>query len=433
MICASCKTHNPVGSKFCRECGTKLAAAANDTLQAEETARVEAERAREKAALLTADALMLAEKNEPDKAIPLAQEAAELAPDSTAPHALLATLYERTEQQQQAIEAQEQVVALNPDSAADKEKLDQLRRGVHVLPRTVGAAAPTLKRVAAWIPLAAAFGVATLVLAAGLSLVRRVDVAARPAPASSSAASPAAPFVPAAPAPATPSASRKDPFAPLDNGVPAAPVTTPTAAAPTAATRPAAATLPPLLGGDRAARTATVAPPRRFTPPAPARPASATNRNNKGASQRIAVQPPPARGGNSETPAGGSYIRISVSPPPPPASLAGAATAAAPASAPSPPDTDPLTRAQSLQAAGRYREAIAAYRQALGTIGGLAAGDAQQGVALCYQRAGDEAAAREAYREAITTYEAQIAGGRDIGAAQRGLASCRAALETLGG
>jgi tetratricopeptide (TPR) repeat protein len=91
-----------------------------------------------------------------------------------------------------------------------------------------------------------------------------------------------------------------------------------------------------------------------------------------------------------------------------------------------------MLRAQSLQAAGRYREAIGAYQQALPASSGVSAGDAYQGIALSQQRLGNDGAARGAYRQAIAAYEAQVAAGRDAGAAQRGIASCRAALEVLG-
>jgi Flp pilus assembly protein TadD len=61
------------------------------------------------------------------------------------------------------------------------------------------------------------------------------------------------------------------------------------------------------------------------------------------------------------------------------------------------------------------------------------AGEAYQGIALCYQRLGDSGSARAAYRNAIAGYESQIASGRGGSAAQRGIASCNAALEVLGG
>jgi tetratricopeptide (TPR) repeat protein len=123
----------------------------------------------------------------------------------------------------------------------------------------------------------------------------------------------------------------------------------------------------------------------------------------------------------------GSYIRINVGPP-----SAAAATSPGVAAADPPAATDPLQRAQALQAQGRYREAIAAYQAALGQAA-ASAGDIHQGIALAYQRLGEDGAARDAYRQAIGAYQAQVASGRNTGAAQRGLASCMAALEVLGG
>ncbi|MES2463957.1 MAG: hypothetical protein V4671_25585 [Armatimonadota bacterium] len=131
----------------------------------------------------------------------------------------------------------------------------------------------------------------------------------------------------------------------------------------------------------------------------------------------------------SPQPKGDGYISISVRPPR--ASDASANSGARPASG---LDTSigPLLRAQSQQSAGQYREAIASYQMAVGTDANIA-GEAYQGIGLCYQRLGDTGSARAAYRNAIAGYENQIASGRGGGAAQRGIASCNAALEVLGG
>jgi tetratricopeptide (TPR) repeat protein len=95
------------------------------------------------------------------------------------------------------------------------------------------------------------------------------------------------------------------------------------------------------------------------------------------------------------------------------------------------PVENPMTRARQMQGAGRYREAITAYRDALSS--GAAAGEAYQGIAQSYERLGDNAAARSAYRDALHAYETQAASGKNADAAQRGIATCKAALEVLGG
>jgi tetratricopeptide (TPR) repeat protein len=119
MICTECKTSNPVGNKFCRECGVKLSPVS--PLAAEEAAAIEAERKQERVAELLAGAFALSDENRPDEALPLAQEAADLLPESSSALVLLASLYERTDQPDLAIATMERVVALNPDSEATRK------------------------------------------------------------------------------------------------------------------------------------------------------------------------------------------------------------------------------------------------------------------------------------------------------------------------
>lgn len=440
MICPDCKTRNPIGNKFCRECGRKFE---GDSLAAEEAARAEAERREERVAVLLAEALALSEQDRPDEALPLAEEAAALLPASTSAQALLASLYERAEQTDKAVAAMERVVALNPDSAADQAKLEQLRRGVHVLPvrtRPAGSHAPST-----WIPIVAAGAAAALVLGTGFALVNRGEptTASAVRVATAEGAYPV-PQGSAAPAPGStqlPRAGRSDPFAPL----PGAAATPPRSPADSAV---------PALPAPRQDSLAATPAPRRFrssaalpvspsaTRPLPAIP-SAAGQGAAGASERIIVRPPVAvRPPAESVPETGrsvpetrrndnsGYIRIEVGPPRSAPPLRAAPSS--PATDGEVPGNNPLLRAQSLQSSGRYREAIAAYRQALRSASGMATGDAYQGIGLSLQRLGNDAEARAAYQQAIAAYEAQAAAGRDTGAAQRGIASCRAALEVLG-
>ena len=135
MICNKCKTRNPIGNKFCKECGVALPLDANP-LVLEEANRVEQERKQEQVAALLTQGFALSEANQVEKALPLVQEAIALMPHSTAAYSLLATVYERLDEPQKAINAMKRVVELNPESTADRAKLEMMQRGVHVLPKT---------------------------------------------------------------------------------------------------------------------------------------------------------------------------------------------------------------------------------------------------------------------------------------------------------
>lgn len=470
MICPNCKTRNPVGNKFCRECGSTLAPSEN-VLQAEEAARVEAERTQERVAELLLKAAALRDARKYDEAIEPAREATQLLPTSTSAFSLLATLYERAHKNAEAIAAMEKVVALNPGSQADLVKLDQLKRGVHIIARE-----PQKETRPSWIPVAVAGAVMALVLGMGITAMngsakRNTPVRVRPAvvPSVVGAYSPASPVVPTGPPPAAstkayippPPASetRADPFTPLAGRVGAVDSTRASTA------RSSSAMLPPLSVPRR--RT-TVSANGGMVPPASVtfKPGSGPEGNGTlpaigdvpsdggqggfGSGERLSVGPPTTNGGtapanpnppmpngNGGTPGDAGYIRIQVGPP-----SGGTAPAPARSNPPSDPPTpsgseatsNPMARARRLQSSGKYNEAIAAYRDALAQGAG---GDAHQGIGQCLQRLGNDGGAKLAYQDAVAAYEAQAheGGANSYKAllAQRGIASCRAALEVLGG
>jgi hypothetical protein len=233
MICIKCKTRNPIGNKFCKECGTALPLDPNP-LVVEEASRVELERKQEQVAGLLAQAFGLSENNQVEKALPLVQEAIALIPNSTAAHSLLATLYERLDESEKAISAMKRVVELNPESAADRAKLEMMQRGVHVLPK----ATPQAKTNSSSLPLALACVMVASVLTGGLFLMNSktsTDTQATvPTKKNTPSTAPAvnnapvrvatnvgSPGAVGAPKPLTtmtlePPASRTDPFAPLN-------------------------------------------------------------------------------------------------------------------------------------------------------------------------------------------------------------------------
>jgi ribosomal protein L40E len=248
MICLKCKTRNPIGNKFCKECGASLPLEASP-LALEEASRVEQERKQEQVAGLLTQAFGLSEANEVEKALPMVQEAIALLPNSTAAHSLLATLYERLDEPERAILAMKRVVELNPESAADRTKLEMMQRGVHLLPK------PEPKKSApSALPIALASLMGAMVFAGGwvlmsgknnatdeslasvaanatdvkkpLRLSEPLDTGNGNSASSTSSSNIGSPGFTAKPTNVTlqPPAGRPDPFAPL-NPVPTAPVT----------------------------------------------------------------------------------------------------------------------------------------------------------------------------------------------------------------
>ncbi len=474
MLCLQCKNRNPVGNKFCRECGAPLAVPL-DVLAAEEAARAELERNQERVARLLTDSHTLAEQHKFEQAILLAEEAAEQMPNSTTAQSLLAKLYEQVGATAKAAAAMERVVALNPKSEADLATLERLKHatdkpGKSGYRLSAPPVTPVMSRPTAaqslWLPVAAAGMVGAFVLGVGLSVVNNrnagtASAGARTetltaAPTASSESFSNAPTAAATPAPGMvmapgakislppPSDATGDPFASQN---PATPQNPRVAAAPAATNRPvttlsAASSSLPLPSGlarNTVPRTIGPAPVKLIgVPTNTGRPAGFGTDSSFGQGGRITVGAPSV--GNSENvapsqpapqtqPQGDGYIRISVRSP-----QAGNTSSNSGARAATGLDASvgPLIRAQSQQGAGQYREAIASYQMAVSADPG-SAGEAYQGIALCYQRLGDTGSARAAYRNAISGYESQIASGRGTGAAQRGIASCNAALEVLGG
>jgi hypothetical protein len=329
------------------------------------------------------------------------------------------------------------------------------------------------KRLAAlppWTPAAAAAGVFALILGVGISLLNSGSGTIQPAPSAVAAnrpvmAPPQSPRPSAAWAGRAPQATappaallpnQADPFISQLTPAPPNPLT-----AAAAGTRAPAIHVPLLRPENRnsagsAPPLPPPPPPRRFTPGTSSSPGALPDPNQSqgmqvaaanpapGGVERIPAGPPPQAGsdpppgatggGSPPAPGGdGSYIRIKVGAPPPAAQGANSggssSSPATPSSAPN--GGDPLLRAQNLQQGGQYSEAIESYQQTLRT-NAQATGEAYQGIALSHQRLGNNEAARSAYRQAIAAYEAQVAAGRDVAAAQRAINSCKAALEVLG-
>ncbi len=487
MLCVHCKNRNPVGNKFCRECGAKLVAS-QDVLAAEEAARAEIERTQERVARLLTDAHILAEQNKFEQAILLTEEAAERMPNSTSAHSLLARLYEQVGANAKAIAAIERVVALNPESEADRLTLERLRSaetaspGVRLLaPGVTPAISKPTAAQSLWLPVAAAGMAGAFVLGIGLSVVSNRNSESSAARsrttllttartgstenvASASVAQPGASAASAAAgasiAPGAkislppPSDATDDPFTSQNPAPPAgtrtAPVQTPPAAGSRAgsgiSTASSSLSLPNnLVRSSPGPRPTTLgpAPVKLIGVPTNSNPSAANNSGGSsgsfGQGGRLTVGAPSASAAESAAsaqpaapaaqPQGDGYISISVRPP---QTVGASANSGARSASGLDASVGPLLRAQSQQSAGQYQEAIASYQMAVGA-NPTVAGEAYQGIGLCYQRLGDKGSARAAYRNAIAGYERSMASGRGGSAAQRGIASCTAALEVLGG
>ena len=460
MYCHECGTANTVDSKYCKECGTKI----NDgyrtmMLSVQDLPVNQSDATLDKLTRLLDMAFWHNEAGNRDAAITAAEAALAINPNSTTAHSLLGTLYEKRGDDARAIEHFESVLALNPDSAADAAKLDQLRRGIHVKAVTPPAAhvwlPPGLVRLSPIVmqkwtsltaagqqnqsiprrPLYAAGVAALLVLVSGLFLLRpwaRADssvtssvttVAAPPAAAIShssfageatSAISPpmvltAAPqssavsYSPPAPAPAL---TGPDPFA-------GGPVSAPsfyTPRLPRSAASPAWS-LPSVPRLSAAARRRLA---RRELPALPLR-LSALPEAGSGAVAPAPVTLPEGMATVANIP----QHTVVVS------SLGQMASAGQ--------DVWPVPashiRITVHQAPPNDVERIAA---SIGEGGGAnesVNADVYQQRALSLQQSGDYGQARTAYTRAIRAYEGQIAAGQNVDTAQRGLTACQTGLQ----
>ncbi|MDH7601227.1 MAG: tetratricopeptide repeat protein [Armatimonadota bacterium] len=139
MKCPRCGTVNGKTNRFCRGCGLKL-----EGLQAQQP-RQAATDAAERDELAVGEQLFeiwqLYSQGDMDTALTQVKQVLEQAPDSSSAHSLLALIYERkadtlleagqTEEAREllklAVAEYEKIIDLNPDSAADREKLATLR------------------------------------------------------------------------------------------------------------------------------------------------------------------------------------------------------------------------------------------------------------------------------------------------------------------
>ena len=238
MKCEHCGHENAEGAQSCEECGVSLTAAEQPQPEPEPE-RPGTKFDPEHAEQMLHEAFRLSDEGKLDDAIAAAEEAVAANPGSTSAHSVLGTLLHRKGEVNRAIAEYETVLALSPESGADRARLEQvlgIRRG---------------RARIGW-PLIAAL--AALVVMALIAIWTTVQRANQPPLARPTALGPRTPTAP-------PRVAVTTPTLPAPLGPPAAaPATTPSIS--TAAT-PSLPLIPPT--GRSAATSTTTQPPRTTT------------------------------------------------------------------------------------------------------------------------------------------------------------------------
>ena len=475
MYCQDCNTGNSVDSKYCKECGAKINSGYRTLmLSIQDLPLHQSDEDVEKLTRLLDMAFWHNQAGNTDAAITACEAALAVNPNSTTAHSLLGTLYEKQGEDDKAIHHFESVLALNPDSQADAQKLEQLRRGVHVravtppithqwLPPAFLKLGPTLgKRFASLSatplpatslsaglaqidpqrrPLYAAGGATALVLVAGLLFTRpwaQAD-AVKTYPVTT----------PAAPAAVSVNQSA---FGTQTASVPPvvmmpghANTNVPAYMPPALTTRdPFAGHVPSPYSESAASAPAGAGSPLWSLPPVSHTAASRRSRGMDLPPLRLAALPP--AGSDSSIPGGIAPAPVALPPGIEPSVLAAPAVAAvprhtvvvgslnsyaAPSAAPYTSDLSSHIRITVHQSRDNDTAVTApsASSMSVNNFGSDASGDVYQQRALSLQESGAYAPARQAYQSAIRSYQTQIAAGRDTETAQRGLAACQTGLQ----
>jgi len=244
MKCEHCGHENPEGAQSCEECGVSLSVAEQPQPEPEaERTGTKFDPAHSEAMLH--EAFRLSDEGKLDEAITAAEEAVAANPGSTSAHSVLGTLLHRKGEVNRAIAEYETVLALSPESGADRARLEQvlgIRRGRARIGWPLGVALAAL---------------VILALAAVWSVVNR---ASQPTLARPTALAPHTPTAP-------PSAMTTTPALPAPLGPPAAAPATTTPSTPAASeTTPTLPLIPP-TGRSVANPTTTPQPTRVTTTP----------------------------------------------------------------------------------------------------------------------------------------------------------------------
>jgi tetratricopeptide (TPR) repeat protein len=415
MFCTQCGAYNGNDSRFCHQCGHRLQAERKIPPLDESVFQMDSPEQQQKIKQLLDEALTHEAEGRLHEAALACEGVLVLDPANTSAHSLLGLIYEKQGDLQKAVAEYEKVVALNPDSVADRAKLEELRRRLRL---------PTpkaLRQESSPLPLIIGSFVAVGLFVLGLAALNYQPRSRQPSPPVN------------APAQSTPSTS-STPYGwyttPMPSYVPPSVPSTP---------EPPPATPPQESAVDRSPEpTRTGRLPLPPLPPltvVPAQPSGQTSNdrrptsNNGGqpATSGSVIMPdvPLQPSGTNPPPERQPVMEIIVRP---------GAGGGGGVVAPPPPslEAEDLMRvAQQHQLAGRYREAIPLYQKAL--QGATDKGFVYQQIGLCYQRLGELDSARNAYQQAIAEYERQIAANQNVERARRGLEAAKQGLAACGG
>lgn len=140
LICTKCGVGNPVGHKFCRECGEPLQHATAVPPE-QETVQEPREGVDVAVGKMLYETFQLYETGKLDEALDSCKEALRLNPESTSAHSLFGMIYEKKSEMAELVHAREdardfllaairqydRVLEFNPHSIADAEKLHELQ------------------------------------------------------------------------------------------------------------------------------------------------------------------------------------------------------------------------------------------------------------------------------------------------------------------
>jgi tetratricopeptide (TPR) repeat protein len=389
MTCTHCNSENSDDSLFCKACGRRLFV---KKLISEQIVDVEK---------LLNDGYFALDAGRTGEALLVVEGILRLDPTNGSAWSLKALVHERSGERDEAIDAYEQVVALNPDSSQDRRRLMELRSAG-------SAAAANRSKFRGPSPLLAGMltVVVLLVFMLGMAAwVMNAQAVKKMADSSQVNGTPAQ-----NPTAANPNRTAVPPTANFNNQ--------PSAQPPASNTQPVHRSdqdksLSPVFPLDTSnfSGTAATAQPKGTTKtdngsvvlPTSTTASSGNNSAKKPDEPKSIIDVHVSDGQPAKTAAGPSVDQQSLS---------------------------LLKIARTQQQQGDYRTAIKSYERALG--GARFKGYIYQSIGLCYDRLRDAGNATQAYRNAIDQYSRQIADGYDVNGARAGVEVCRSWLKAQG-